>query len=71
MYWTPLLIHALLEGGAISVGVRPDKARQGGDKSCSGHDTQLRAVLLTLVPFGLAAAASLAIGHSSEVSTLV
>jgi hypothetical protein len=86
-----VLIHALLEGGAVSLGVRADDGGAGsgsvsggggggsGDgggngtddasegAKCGGRGMQLGAVLLTLVPFGLAAAASLALGHSSEV----
>jgi hypothetical protein len=71
VYWTPLLIHALLEGGAISLSVQGSGGNEGGEagghNNCGGKGTQLGAVLLTLVPFGLAAAASLALGHSSEV----
>ncbi|GBF98679.1 hypothetical protein Rsub_11673, partial [Raphidocelis subcapitata] len=66
VYWTPVLIHALLEGGTVSLGVKSDGDSAG--ERCGGKNAQLRAVLLSLVPFGLAAAATLAIGHSSERS---
>lgn len=70
VYWTPVLIHALLSGGEVSLGVSGEGgggSEAAAAKRCGAKSTQLSAVLLTLVPFGLAAAASLALGHSSEV----
>lgn len=66
VYWTPVLIHALLMGGVVSLGVKPGSGGSTESK-CGGKETQLQAVLLSLIPFGLAAAATLLIGHSSEV----
>ena len=70
-----VLIHALLEGGAVPLASHKDAGGAGGagggGKQCGGKEAQLKAVLLTLVPFGLAAAASLAIGHSSEVCVVL
>ena len=86
-----MLVHALLSGGRVTLGVsgggvsgggvsgRRSSGGSGGSSSggssgggggreCGGKDEQLNAVLLTLIPFGLAAAASLALGHSSEVT---
>jgi hypothetical protein len=71
VYWVPLLIHALIDG---SMSVQPhattssSSAGDGDDQHCGGKDSQLRAVLLTAIPFGTAAVAALTLGHSSEVS---
>lgn len=56
-------MHALLSGGAVSLATSKGG---GGGASCGSHDTRLRAVLLTAVPFGTAAAAALLLGISSE-----
>lgn len=71
MYWVPLLIHALIDG-SMSVQLHTTSSSSssgsGDDKHCGGKDSQLRAVLLTAIPFGTAAVAALTLGHSSEVS---
>lgn len=68
VYWLPMLTHALIDG---STALGSHAASSGGgdaDKHCGSKDSQLKAVLLTAIPFGTAAVAALALGHSSEVS---
>lgn len=69
VYWVPLLVHALIDGSA-ALGLQPGSSsgNSSDDKHCGGKDSQLRAVLLTAIPFGTAAIAALTLGHSSEVT---
>lgn len=68
MYWLPLLVHALLNGTALrlSPAHTSSSGGSGGGRHCGGKDSQLRAVLITAVPFTAAAVATLLLGHSSE-----
>ncbi|KAF8060013.1 ttuB [Scenedesmus sp. PABB004] len=70
VYFVPLLVHALLDGGAaLSLGAAPQQppgGGGGGGKRCGGRDSQLRAVLVSAIPFGAAAAAAVALGASSQ-----
>lgn len=71
VYWVPMLVHALLENTAVGLHTgssSSSSAGGGGGKHCGGKDSQLKAVLLTAIPFGTAAVAALTLGHSSEVS---
>lgn len=80
IYWVPMLIHALLENTAVGLHVgssgsgTSDTSGSSGsaagqdDKHCGGKDSQLKAVLLTAIPFGTAATVALILGRSSEVS---
>ena len=108
VYWVPSLIHALLDGTAVTLqqqqqlqrGVAPlgNNSGIGGAAAaaapasaaavaaaaaapaqsplplpppaashCGTPSSQLRAVLLSAIPFGSAAVAAIALGHSSEV----
>ena len=55
-------MHALLSGGAVSLAT----TKSSGQSSCGGKGSQLKAVLLTAVPFGTAAVATVLLGASSE-----
>lgn len=70
VYWVPMLVHALLENTAVGLHTGSSSTGGGGSggKHCGGKDSQLKAVLLTAIPFGTAAVAALTLGHSSEVS---
>jgi hypothetical protein len=68
VYWVPMLVHALLDHTAVGLHAGSSGSSGEDDKHCGGKDSQLRAVLLTAIPFGTAAIAALTLGHSSEVS---
>jgi hypothetical protein len=61
-----VLISALLEGGTVPLATQGSSS-SAHEEHCGGRQSQLVSVAMTMIPFGLAAAASLAIGHSSEV----
>uniref|UniRef100_A0A383WNY5 Major facilitator superfamily (MFS) profile domain-containing protein n=1 Tax=Tetradesmus obliquus TaxID=3088 RepID=A0A383WNY5_TETOB len=68
VYWVPMLVHALLDGSAVSLSVHDSSSSSssGEQRHCGGKQSQLQAVLLSSIPFGTAAVAALLLGHSSE-----
>ncbi len=67
VYWVPTLVHAMLAGNAIPLsGSATGCDADSSKKQCGGEASQLQAVLLTAIPFGLAAVTAVALGHSSE-----
>lgn len=73
VYWVPMLVHALIDGDSVSLSTTHSSSNTGGGggggevKHCGGKNSQLAAVLLSAIPFGTAALAAVAVGHSSEV----
>ncbi|KAF6250988.1 hypothetical protein COO60DRAFT_1565252 [Scenedesmus sp. NREL 46B-D3] len=62
-----MLVHALMDGSAVSLSVHGSSSSGSGEqKHCGGKQSQLQAVLLSSIPFGTAAVAALLVGHSSE-----
>eukprot|EP00879_Flechtneria_rotunda_P032396 GHRR01035596.1.p1 GENE.GHRR01035596.1~~GHRR01035596.1.p1 ORF type:complete len:541 (+),score=194.41 GHRR01035596.1:415-2037(+) len=70
VYWVPMLVHALIDGNSISLSIPGSSTSSsvgGVTKHCGGKESQLQAVLLSAIPFGTAALAAVALGHSSEI----
>eukprot|EP00879_Flechtneria_rotunda_P010809 GHRR01011295.1.p2 GENE.GHRR01011295.1~~GHRR01011295.1.p2 ORF type:complete len:205 (+),score=77.94 GHRR01011295.1:326-940(+) len=65
-----MLVHALIDGNSISLSIPGSSTSSsvgGVTKHCGGKESQLQAVLLSAIPFGTAALAAVALGHSSEI----
>jgi sugar phosphate permease len=73
LFWAPLIVDALMEGGSIDIAAGAAAAAGSSSSGGGGHgapvskqNTEVLAVLLTSIPFISAACCAVLLGHHSE-----